>query len=513
MRTIYNNMKWLIAGVLMLILSSCEDFLERNPLDKLSTQTFWSSEDDVETALAGVYSRLHENFLGYERVYLDGLSDNAWSDPGNGNQSNMANMTTGSISAGLGGAMENMYSSPYRAISSCNYFLENVDKSPVEEEDLNIYKAEVRFIRALCYFDLVQLFGDVIIYRTYPETPEESKIAKSPKEEVYAYIEEDLEFAVTHLPDIEYEGNAVKGSAQGLLGRVLLTQEKWAEATVILSQVSSEIFSLSDDYQGLFLTDGQDDNSEIMFSTRYLEPNSVHRTEPGAAGMNIEMGWWSLLQPYQDLADSYKMTDGLPADESTLFDPADPYANRDPRLGLSVKLPNESWVNDNGDTITNMNESLTGGFLMEKYVNIADAPFTTASATETDQDLIHLRYADVLLMYAEARNEASGPDPSVYSALNQVRARQGINMPPVDQARYGTQEALRELIRDDRRAELALEGHRYMDLKRWRIAHIKLPTLQTPDGTQLVFEERNYYLPFQLSELDRNPQLVQTDGY
>ena len=102
---------------------------------------------------------------------------------------------------------------------------------------------------------------------------------------------------------------------------------------------------------------------------------------------------------------------------------------------------------------------------------------------------------------------------SVYDAINQVRVRPGINMPEVDQSRYNTKETLRDYIRHERRVEFALEGQRYNDLKRWNIAHIKLPTLKTPSNTPLVFDVKNYVLPFSQSELDNNPALVQNQGY
>ncbi len=141
------------------------------------------------------------------------------------------------------------------------------------------------------------------------------------------------------------------------------------------------------------------------------------------------------------------------------------------------------------------------------------APFTAATATVTDQDYVHLRYADILLMFAEAKNEVSGPDASVYSAIDQVRGRAGIAMPATDQVKYNTKDKLREYIRHERRIEFALEGQRYNDMKRWNIAHIKLPTLVTPANVPLKFETKNYLLPFQQSELDNNPQLKQNDGY
>lgn len=515
--TKYKISLWLSACLLVAGSVSCDkEFLDRNPLNSVSSQVFWASEADVQTALAGVYSRLQQNFLGYERVYLDGLADNAYLDPGNGNQPNMHNMTIGSISPALGGAMANMYSTPYRAIASTNYFLDNVDKAPVADARKNVYKAEVRFIRALAYADLVQSFGGVIIYNSFPSTLESVKIAKSSPEQVYAFIEEDLDFAIANLPDEKYNGRAVKGSAQALKARVLLTQQKWAEAVPLLQQImSSGKWGLANNYAALFTRAGQASaavNTEIMFSTQYLAPNNVHRTSPGSAGMDIELGWWSLMQPYLDLVEEYEMKDGLPAAESPLFNPADPYANRDPRLDLTIKLPGEVWKNAAGAAWTGSYTSQTG-FLMEKYVDLSRAPFNAASAVSSDQDYIHLRYAEVLLMYAEARNEASGPDATVYAALNQVRARPGINMPAVDQARYNTKEKLRDFIRHERRVELALEGQRYNDLKRWNIAHTKLPTLKSPAGAPLRFETKNYVLPFLQSELDANPKLVQNTGY
>ena len=518
MRKIY----FFLSACILLGASCKKGYLDRNPLDLPSSSVFWTSDADVQTAIAGVYSRLQTsvsgqgNFLGYERVYLDGLSDNAYLDPGNSNLPNMTALTTGSITAGSGGPLVSMYAPMYRAIVSCNYFLDNVDKAPVADAAKNKYKAEVRFIRSLAYFDLVRSFGDVIIYRNFFATLEAAKIAKSPAADVYTFINEDLDFAIANLPDDKYNGHAVRGSAQGIKARVLLTQQRWADAVTLLQQIiDGKKFALSNDYAALFKTAGQANaavNTEIMFSTQYLAPTNAQRTSPGAAGMDIELGWFSLMQPYKDLADEYEMKDGKPASESPLYNAATPYANRDPRLDLTLKLPGEVWRNTAG-TAWNGSYDAKTGFLMEKYVDLSRAPFTTNTATATDQDYIHLRFADVLLMYAEARNEASSPDAAGYAAINQVRARTGVGMPAVDQARYNTKEKWRDFIRHERRVELALEGQRYNDLKRWNLAHTKLPTLKTPDGKPLVFSTSNYLLPFPQSELDNNPNLRQNAGY
>jgi hypothetical protein len=514
--TFYNKLLGCCFLAVIVSTSCNKDILDQTPPDTVSTDIFWASDADAQSALAGVYTRLQQNFLGYERVYLDGLSDNAflWD---NTNQPNFVLMTTGSISASLSGAIINMYTSPYRAITSCNYFLDNVDKVPTTTEKKNQYKAEVRFIRALCYFELVQNYGGVPLYKNFPATLESVKVSKSSKEEVYAFIEEDLDFAISTLPAVKYDGRAVKGSAMGLKARALLTQQKWTAAEALLQQIiSSGTFALSNSYPGLFLTSGQLTgavNTEIMFSTQYRATTNPQRISPGAAGMDIELGWFSLLQPYQDLISDYEMTDGLPATESPLFDPANPYNNRDPRLNMTVKLPGEIWRNPVSNVVWSGSYTSFTGFLVEKYVDLSKAPFTTATAQLTDQDFIHLRYADILLMYAEAKNEVSGPDATVYAAINQVRSRAGVNMPPVNQARYNTKELLRDFIRHERRIEFAFEGQRYNDLKRWNLAHVKLPTLKTPSGTPLVFEQKNYVLPFSQSELDNNPALVQNTGY
>ena len=508
----------IIALALTILASSCQkSLLDKDPLDSTSAATYWRNESDVQGGLTGVYSRLKANFLGYERIYLDGLSDNAFLYD-NTNQANFSGLTTGSITPMTGGALNNMYNSPYALVAQCNFFLDNVGRAPLTDAQLNPYRAEARFLRALAYFDLVQTFGGVVVYTTAPKTLESSRIAKSSEAQVYEVIINDLDFAIANLPDTRYSGKAVKGSAQGLKARVLLTQEKFAEAAALCKEIiDGGKFGLSNNYASLFKTSGQVNasvNTEIMFATQYLAVTSPQRTSPGAAGMDIELGWWSLLQPYQDLANAYECTDGKPITTSPLYNAATPYNNRDPRMDMTLKLPTETWRNP----VTNVpwtafqTPSFTG-YLMEKYVDLSRAPFTVATAVNTDQDYIHLRFADILLMYAEAVNEATGPSAAAYDALDRVRARATVNMPAVDRAAYNSKETLRNFIRNERRVELALEGQRFNDLKRWKIAHIKLPTLKTPNGTSLIFNMNNYKYPFAQRERENNPLLEQNDGY
>ncbi|MEN6455010.1 MAG: RagB/SusD family nutrient uptake outer membrane protein, partial [Prolixibacteraceae bacterium] len=180
------------------------------------------------------------------------------------------------------------------------------------------------------------------------------------------------------------------------------------------------------------------------------------------------------------------------------------YLNRDPRLKQTVQV--EPWVVDG--QVIQQEESVTG-YLIQKGIDKEIGQI--GYATRSDNDFIHLRYADVLLMYAEARNEASGPDESVHNAVNAIRARSG--MPAV--AQDLSKEAMRERIRHERRIELAFEGHRYFDIKRWKIAPQVMAAVDEPGKGvgALNFESHHYVWPFPQSEMDINPELDQKTGY
>ncbi|MGF7216284.1 hypothetical protein GGR92_002449 [Spirosoma lacussanchae] len=496
-----------LIGVALLLLGGCqEDFLEKNPLDSISSQTFWKTEADVNMALTGVYSRLRGGFFGYRRPWLDCYSDNAYD---RFNAYNFQNLTLGIVNnTNVSSAFYNV---PYQGIASCNYFLDNVDKAPISEARKNIVKGEVRFLRALFYYDLVTAFGGVIIYKTIPSSVDAAKIKQSSRQEVLTFIEEDLDFAITHLPEAKFEGHAVKGSAMGLKTRVLLGQEKWAEAATLAKEIIDKgTFSLAPSYKGLFLTATQIGSPEIMFSTRFLAPNSYHGD---FAGLDIELGWFGAINVYSNLAEEYEMKNGMLISEpGSGYDPANPGANRDPRLAVTIRVPGEKFINPDG-TEFQYSDAPQTPYMMKKYIDFSRLPFGYTKANQTDQHCIHLRYADVLLMYAEAKNEVSGPDATIYAALDQIRARPDVKMPPVNRQRYNTKEKVRELIRHERRVELALEGLRYADLKRWKTIETRFAALKNPANVSLKFGEKNYVLPFPQTELDRNKELVQNAGY
>jgi hypothetical protein len=490
------------CSILIGVSPSCKkDFLDKNPLDALSSQTFWKSDIDVQQALTGVYSKLQKGFYSDSKVFLDAYSDNAYD---RFSYFGFDNATMGIMnSSSVSGA--NFYNTPYSGIAACNFFLDNVGKAPIAASALAGYTAEVRFLRAMYYFDLVQAFGGVVLYKTEPTSISSSKIAQSGKDDVLTFVNQELDFAIANLPDNAYNGHAVKASALAEKARVALFQNDWVTAANLTNQIIiGGKFSISPDYKGLFITSTQQNNPEIIFSTKYLGPNDVNN-------FDLYLGKYAALAPYQNLVDEYETTNGkMITDPTSGYNSAHPYVNRDPRLGYSIQVPGDDFINPNGSVFQHSDLLLTG-YAPKKYVDLSHLPFSNGQLS--DQNVIHTRYADVLLMYAEAKNEASGPDASIYQALNQIRSRPTVNLPPVNQAVYSTQSTLRDFIRHERRVELALEGFRYYDLKRWNIMEQKLSQMKNPGGVQLKFGEINNVLPFPLSEITANPQLKQNQGY
>lgn len=397
-----------------------------------------------------------------------------------------------------------IWGSAYRGITTSNYFLENIDRvDALDEQRKNRYIAEVRFLRAFFYFELVHFFGDVPLYREVP-TVESASVKQSSKSEVLAFIHEDLDFAIQHLPDAPYtDGHVVKGSAMGYKTRILMYEERFEEAAMLSKAIiDGGNFQLNPSYSDIFISSGQQNNPEIMFSTRYQAPDDY--TE-----MDIQVSWWSSNNPRQGLIDTYQTIDGKSiAESNSLYNPDQPYQNRDPRLAMTVMLRGEVWMNPDGTPY--IPEPTTTGYRQKKYIDPTIVPIDYA--TRSDQDYVHLRFADILLMYAEAQNEVSGPDQSVLEALNRVRGRPDVQMPPI--AAGASQSEMREIIRQERRVELALEGLRYFDLKRWRIAHEIMPNVDDAAGVVIRFENPKHYLwPYQQSELDINPNLEPNPNY
>ncbi|GAB3925796.1 RagB/SusD family nutrient uptake outer membrane protein [Larkinella terrae] len=489
-----------LVSTASLLLTACQDFLDKNPLDQLSNQTFWTTEKDADMAIAGVYSQLLSLTYDHHRMDWDALTDDFFLF---GTYQRVDNIAKGIIEPATGGLVSTVYLESYKGVTACNVFLANIDRVTMDEAKKNRYKGEVLFLRALFYFTLTEFYGGVPLY-TKPITLAEAAVKQSPKATVIEQVIKDLDDAIALLPATLYTSHAVKGSALALKAKVLMHNNKWQEAADAANLViQSKVFKLATDYQTMFLTKGQTNNPEIMFSARYLNPDRFSSESP-----DMKYGNAAAINGSQNFVDEFECTDGLPISQSPLYDKTAYKKNRDPRLDYTIRDIKEQLVSSTGVKFTNTAAGIYTSYLVRKYVDPENLPFSYS--TRSDQDYILTRYAEVLLIYAEAKNEASGPDQSVYDAVNAVRAR--VKMPALPTGL--TQATLRDRIRHERRVELGAEGYRYLDIKRWKIAEKVIPGIVDPGGVLRKFDPAKHYLfPFPQSEIDINKNLTQNPGY
>jgi len=504
-----NYFKALLFGCIALAFVACDEFLERNPTTEISGPTFWKTQKDADMALAGVYSRLNVNTFNYEGVYSLAVMAG---DANEGGQS-LGASSTGTFAMGImesvsGGLLANIYNQCYRGIASCNYFLDNIERVDMPPSTTTRYIAEVRFLRALFYFNLADFYGGVPLYTHYVSA-EEAKVKQSSYAQVIDQVLVDLNFAIENLPNTGYsaEGHAVKGSSLALKSRVLLHQSDWSGAAASAKQVMDDgQFALfQQPWEEMFLAKGQNNNEEVIFSTKYLNPDN-------SSQQDIRILWHGIWNPRRELRDAFESIDGLPISESPLYDPENWKENRDPRLGKTMRNFEDAAVKESGEVVSFAYNGVSmTGLMPAKGGNIETLPIDYA--TRSEQDWILIRFAEVLLNYAEATNEISGSTPEVYEAVNRVRTRGGVNMPPLPGGL--SKEEMRERIRNERRVEFAFEGMRYRDIKRWKLAETYIPTLVDP-GSNLnrnFDPNKHYVFPFPQSEIDINPELVQNPGY
>lgn len=477
---------------------ACKD-LDVMPPDKLATTIFWKTESDADLALTGLYNFLYAGGGNWACTQYQIYAWDTYTDDAYGQHDYGGGLTAGrsGITPNTGAYVYNYYANNFKAIASVNHFLANAGKV-ISGDKLSRYLAEAHFLRAFNYFWLAQLYGNVPIVKDDPFTIDyKSVMGKSTREEVLAFVKEDLDVAIAGLPDEGYaSGHAVKGTAQGYKVRVLLFEKKYAEAAALAKQIiDGNKFSLHDNYAANFYKPGQNSSKEIMFSVKYLLPNIQHQD----AAVSVTMHRWKGYLGTQDLINEYEAND--PRKTMTWFFAGDTKAQGWPFTGvLAVATPGkDGWL----EGFYTPKKWLTPGIENPDY------------GTLDDNDFVLLRFADIKLMYAEAQNEAVGADASVYKQVNEVRARPGVNMPALPAGL--TQAQMRERIRHERRVEFALEGQRYFDLRRWGIATEKLNGFVAnplaPD-IKLKYEDKYEFWPIPQTEIDRNaPALLQNPDY
>lgn len=479
-------MKRIIYFLLVACAVSCND-LDMNPLSQGSSESWYSSETELNMSVRSLYT------TGFWTLDDDAYTDD-WT-----NRTELTNITSATIN-GQSGFVVTLWTNSYKAIAQSNTILDNLDKAKqngIPQTVLDQSKAEALFVRAAQYARLVSHFGDVVYVSTSITSLDEAfKMGRTDKAVVIKNIYDDFDAAVALLP-VEYSGeeHATKGIAYAMKARFALFNGDYAIAAEAAKKcMDLGVYKLHADFTELFLCETKSSDEFIFIRPRSVELNQTIGTQ---VYLSRNPGGYSQYDPSWDLFCSFLCTDGKPIDESPLFDPHNPFKNRDPRCAativefgtphagfiyephpdsLYVMNFNKGVVELNKDTRTNGQYASYNGLVWKKGVDDS----YTKNGYKADKNEIIMRYADVLLMYAEAKIELGEIDKSVLDAINSVRARAyGVDKSATDHypavISQNTSD-LRQIIRFERRMEFAFEGLRYLDLIRWKIAEKALNT-------------------------------------
>ena len=548
--------KIILVVMVIIALSSCDEYLDKFPLDKPSDATFYSTESELKLGVNGIYSDLyfHPANSTQLNLLLDCVSDIGWDRD--------ANSPFQLLARGLQNPTLKLFSDTwfqyYSTISKCNLLLANMHKAK-ENTNPDIFsriEGEARFFRAYSYYMITSLYGDVPLI-VEPQSDITEKPASTPKNEIITFILNELETSSGLLPSA-YAGDDIgritSGTALAIKARTALFDGNWSVAADACKRIiDSKSYSLLPNYGSLF--GYQSENSkESILEVQYSRVNTRTHGTPIALWSRMG-GGYSNKVPSQSLVDSYYCTDGLPINISPLYNGADPFKNRDPRLTATVVVPGSVFAGYQFETHPDSLKCWDYNVTPPVRRNNQDAtnPYATFSGycwrkytveskeyiKETEINIILIRYAEILLMYAEAKNELGQMDQGAYDAFNLVRER--VKMPTVSNK---TQAEMRSLIRQERKVELAMEGLRFFDIRRWKLAEKVMvgslygrpykkyqasyvPTFDE-DGMphydayadklrnfdQRAFDPlRDYLWPVPQKELDINSNMEQNPGY
>lgn len=537
--------------------TSCSDVIDLNPGDRFTPATVWSSTTTVDSYVLGLYSIFSSSCEFYGTgspnltdAYSDILKSGSWDQYNHSyNRSLFQESAFNSTSAG---AFE-CWSTHYERIRRENEFLRDAPKyrEKFGEKWMDTRIAEVRFCRAYAYYLLCRVYGGVIL-RTEVDGPEQNDKARSTEADCWDFIIEELKDLAPQLPqgnktengdnwdDANY-GRATQQAAYGLLSRVALFAERWDVAAQAARDVEKCGGALDlTGYANVFNGDLKS-NKEILFGVDFEQDVITHRYDAyvrpsGDAKALGTSALYSVFFPTSELADSYEMADGTPFSWETHG--SDPYTGREPRFYATILYNGASWM---GRTIESYvggadgfkeyensksaNTTVTGYYL-RKYLKDGDKSWITAYSAQT---CILIRYAEVLLNKAEALAELSWDQNSVEAlqALNDVRGRVGL---PSRQT--ASKEEFMEFVRHERMVELAGEGFRYWDLRRWRLAEevingknvhgVKITKtdsgfnyehVDADNGNKRIFYDRYYHFAIPESERSKNPLCDNNQGW
>jgi hypothetical protein len=550
----------LVFAIAAACLAGCTKDPETQPLDQLNKGYVFDTVDITgayaQEFLNSIYSMLPDGFNRIDGDMLDDASDDAMPSRYG---STVEKFKNGEISPLAN--PDNTWDTCYAGIRNANLFLSEIGRVPVDSVTKGYWKADARFLRALFYFELIRAYGGVpLIGDTVYQLADNVQPARSTFADCVNYIVSECN-AINRMerPDpvstadwgrasssvvltlkaqvLLYAASplfngvtGVTGSQAALQGYPAYDVSRWDSAALAAKAVIAlNAYSLDASYSDVFLSRR---NTEVILAHLRATTDDIESMN-GPVGYSNLAGGQGRTSPSQELVDAFQMKNGKSiTDPASGYDPANPYAMRDPRLSYTVLYNGVKWLGrpvetyEGGQDKPNSNIVQTQtGYYMCKFMG----SFASSSAySAQNHNFIIYRYADVLLWYAEALNEYEGPVPDVYSSVEAVRKRAGLS--PYQLPAGLTQDQMRDVIREERRVEFAFEEQRFWDIRRWKIAagllngsltgmKITLNSDKTLSYQRFAAENTRfsdpamYLYPIPYSELSRNRNLIQNSGW
>lgn len=499
------------------LLTACVD-LDLIPRSQGSSENWYSTAQELEFSLNALY----QPSMWYTEAWRLWPTDR-WTDDWN-QRTQTYDWLGGTISTTWGEGA-NTWSNYYKGIARANTIIQSIDKAKdnLSEAQIAQYVGEAKFFRASFYTYLITLFGDVPYYDSTMTLEEAYNMGRKDRNYILDKIYKDFDDAAEALPT-SYSGaqRVTKGTALAMKARAALFMNDWKTcAAAAKACMDLGVYSLHPDYRELFLSKTKT-SSELIFALPASNELGKHSYDEAATRSFYPRnnGGTSVAQPSWHLFFAYTCTDGKNVEDSPLYDAANPFKNRDPRLSELTAPFDEEFMDyiynprpsatttlqvstgkqvKNNDTKVVSKDCSYNGLVLKKFV---DEEWIDDRLTDTPMRII--RYADVLLMYAESKMEMNQIDDSVFEALNSIRARaykcgvgETSKYPAITET---NQAALRRIIRNERRCELAWEGRRWFDIMRWRIAEEVLgnnaPIYGLPGNSQVAENEKSGYWIF-----------------
>ena len=550
----------LLITILVVLASGCSDMLDIKPTTFISDEAIWEDKNLINQFVANTYGSMLCGFnrctAGYEQDWsmswagnLDAATDDfaSVSDGPIYTQLNKDAITAQSCPF-----VEEIWNQEYKVIRKCNIIIERapgVEERILSATEKKRVEAEARFLRAFCHFELARTFGKAPLIVKAQRLTDELQVAPSSFADMVKFVKEECDLYADNLP-LSYSddeaGHATKGAFLALKSRALLylasplnssdDSRKWADAAQAAQDVMDldiyKLYKLTDTPYRSMAFDKTAANKEVIFERRFTFPEAPHNIHMMWSLDAVDAGSWNGLYPTQNLVDAYETVNGkLTTDPTnTMYNKQDPYTKRDARFYQSIIYNGSTWETHRMSMVTNtVDPSKNGsckpqlgkarcGYGPKKFIEELDPSTNLYGGYAQSNNWPYIRYAEVLLNYAEAKNEElAAPDPSVYLAINEVRSRSGQPDLPSGLSKI----EMRERIKNERRIELLLEEHRFYDLRRWKDGDVLAEPIMGmniyDDNVTLryevskvedrIFNGTHYYLPIPLKEQEKNPLL------